>query len=163
MAVEIPEQEQRGGEPVELAAGNEEQKVCTVLAEAAPSMEEDCLLQQMGGEREPEAQLEAAEKYAPPLEVFIWRQQGWESVELAADDEENVLQKLVDDPAIDIDFQHDEAEVHHTPTNDRRETAEAGATQLAGIRVAARHDREDEGPPAEGEVRKCLNAAFSFP
>ena len=75
----------------------------------------------------------------------------------------SVLQKLVDDPAIDIDFQHDEAEVHHTPTNDRRETAEAGATQLAGIRVAARHDREDEGPPAEGEVRKCLNAAFSFP
>ena len=75
----------------------------------------------------------------------------------------SVLQKLVDDPAIDTNFQHDEEEVYHTPTNDRRETAEAGATQLAGIRVAARHDREDEGPRAEGEVRKCLNAASSFP
>ena len=86
MAVEIPEQEQRGGE--ELTAGTEEQKVCPVLAEAAHGMEKDFLLHEMGGEREPEAQLEAAEKYAPSLEVFIWRQQGWESVELAADDEE---------------------------------------------------------------------------
>ena len=53
--------------------------------------------------------------------------------------------------------------MHHTPTNDRRETAEARATQLAGSAVAARHDREEEGPPAEEEVRNCLNAAFSFP
>ena len=53
--------------------------------------------------------------------------------------------------------------MHHTPTNDRRETAEARATQLASFPVAARHDREDEGPPAEGEVWQCLNAAFSFP
>ena len=44
----------------------------------------DCLSQEMGGECEPDARLEAAEKYAPPLEVFVWRQQGWESVELAA-------------------------------------------------------------------------------
>ena len=40
---------------------------------------------------------------------------------------------------IDIDVQHNEAEVHHTPTNDRREKAEARATQLAGTPVAARH------------------------
>ena len=71
--VEIPEQEQRGGEPVETAEGKEEP-----LAEAAQSTEKDYLLQEMGGECEPEIRLEAAEKYAPPLEVFVWRQQGWE-------------------------------------------------------------------------------------
>ena len=60
-------------------------------------------------------------------------------MELAADVEcDSVVQKLVDDPAIDIDVQHNE-EMHHTPTNDRRETAEARATQLAGILVAERH------------------------
>ena len=128
-----------------------------LISQAAHSMEKDCLSQEMGGEREPEAQLDAAEKDAPPLEVFIW-QQGWECVELTADDEGSVLQKLVD-----IDVQHNEAEVHHTPTNDRRETAEVRVTQSTGIPVAARHDREDEGPPAEEEVRKCLNAAFFFP
>ena len=94
-------------------------------AERAYRMEGDCLSQEMGGECEPEARLEAAEKYAPPLEVFVWRQHGWESVELEDGGEESVLQKLVDDPAIDIDGQHNEAEVHHTPTNDRREKAEA--------------------------------------
>ena len=46
---------------------------------------------------------------------------------------------------------------------DRRETAEDRATQLAGIPVAAKHDREDEGLPPEEEVRKCLNVAFSYP
>ena len=77
VTVEIREQEQRGGEPVVPAGGNEEQKVCPVLAEAAHSMEKDCLAQDMGGECEPEARLEAAEKRAPPQEVFVWRQQGW--------------------------------------------------------------------------------------
>ena len=153
VAVEISRQEQRGGEPWRLRRGTRNRKWCPALAEAAQRTEKDCLLQEMGGECDPEARPEAAEKNAPPLEVFVWRQQGWESVELAADGEGSVLQKLVDDPAIEIDVQQNEAEVHHTLANGRRETGP----------VAARNDREDEGPSAGEEVRKYLNAAFSVP
>ena len=42
-------------------------------------------------------------------------------------------------------------EGQHKPTNDRRETAP----------VAAKN--EGEGPPADEEVRKCLNATFPLP
>ena len=61
VAVDLPEQEQRGSELVESAEGDEEQKGSPDSAEAAHSIEKDCSSQETEGEREPEA---------PPLEVF---------------------------------------------------------------------------------------------
>ena len=64
MEAEISEQEQRGGEPVESVDGYEESPA---VAEAALDVEKDCLLQEIGGESELEAQPDAAEKDA------LWR------------------------------------------------------------------------------------------
>ena len=75
VAVEISQQEQRGGEPWRLRRGTRSRKWCPALAEAAHGTEKDCLLQEMGGECDTEARPEVAEKNAPPLEVFVWRQQ----------------------------------------------------------------------------------------
>ena len=74
---------------------------------------------------------------------------------------DSVLQKLVDDPATNIDVQHNEAEEHHTPRNERRETAEDSVTQMAGTPAGAMHDCEAGG--SGGGSKEVSRCGFPFP